>query len=66
MKALIIIDMFVRDIEKRRDRNKLISNQVKLMKAFRAARNKVIIAGGSKSGKASKTKNPVMLRLWGG
>lgn len=65
MKALIIIDMFVKDVKKRKGKNKLVSNQLKLMKAFRDARQKVILVGGEKSGKFKLNQNPVMVRLWG-
>ena len=65
MKALIIIDMFVRDVKKRKDKNILISNQLILIKAFKYAKQKVILVGGSKTGKAKQQKNPVMLKLWG-
>jgi isochorismate hydrolase len=65
MKALIIIDMFVRDVESRYDKNKLIKNQLKIIKAFKNAKQKVIVVGGNKSGKSEKQTNPVMLKLWG-
>lgn len=65
MKALIIIDMLVRDIKNRKDKNKLRSNQLKLIKTFKNAKQKVILVGGSKSGNDMPTRNPVMLRLWG-
>ena len=65
MKALLIIDMIVRDVKKRSDRKSLISSQLKLILAFKKAKQKIILAGGDKSGKPSKHVNPVMLRLWG-
>jgi len=65
MKALIIIDMFVRDVKIRKDKNILISNQLKLIKAFKEDKQKVILIGGSKKGKTKPQKNPVMLKLWG-
>ena len=65
MNALIIIDMFVRDVEKRKDKTKLIKNQLRLIKAFKEAKQKIIIVGGDKSGKPSKAENPVMKKLWG-
>lgn len=65
MKALIIIDMFVRDVKKRKDKNKLISNQLQLIKAFKNSKQKVILVGGDKSGKFKLNHNPVMVKLWG-
>lgn len=65
MKALIIIDMGVKDVKKRRDKGVLIKNQLKLIKAFNDARQLVILTGGAKSGRNKPTTNPVMLRLWG-
>jgi isochorismate hydrolase len=65
MKALIIIDMFERDVRKRKDASKLIGNQLKLIDAFNKAKLKVILVGGSKSGKIKKTLNLVMLKIWG-
>lgn len=62
MKALIIIDMFVRDVKKRKDKLDLIHNQLKLIQAFKEAGQKVILVGGST---AKFTPNPVMLRLFG-
>lgn len=64
MKALIIIDMVVRDVNKRKDKDRLISNQLRLINVFKKNKQKVIIVGGAKDGKDKGTKNPVMLRLW--
>jgi len=64
-KALVIIDMIVRDVAKRVDKARLIKNQLRLMKAFLDAGEYVILAGGNKTGIPPKTKNPVMMRLWG-
>lgn len=65
MKALIIIDMFVRDVKDRKDKHILIKNQLRLIEAFRKAKQKVILAGGEKSGNPTNHINPVMVRLWG-
>ena len=54
--------MFVRDVKKRKDKLSLINNQLKLIKAFKEARQKVILVGGST---AKFIPNPVMLRLFG-
>ena len=65
-KALIVIDMVVRDVQKHYDKKRLVRNQVLLMNAFRARKQKVILVGGSHSGVPRKRKaNPVMSRLWG-
>ncbi|MEK6879588.1 MAG: hypothetical protein AABY22_08275 [Nanoarchaeota archaeon] len=65
-KRLIIIDMFARDMKYYPQKNKLIQNQLKLIEAFKKAKQKVIIAGSSKDGKPIKApKNPVMIKLWG-
>lgn len=65
-KALIIIDMFVRDIKGRRDGKSIIENQIKLINAFNKSKMPVIIVGGRKDGKQSKAPfNPVMVKLWG-
>ncbi|MBU0894818.1 MAG: cysteine hydrolase [Nanoarchaeota archaeon] len=61
MKALIIIDMFNADVSKRKDKNKLISNQLKLISTFKKKGHKVILTKGKLGAKA----NPVMNRLWG-
>jgi len=65
MKALIIIDMVVRDVKNRKDRNNLIKNQLLLIKAFNKKKQKVILTGGRKDGKYVPPKNRVMLSLWG-
>jgi isochorismate hydrolase len=65
MKALIIIDMFVRDVKDRSDKQTLIRNQLKLIKVFKDAKQKVILVGGSKFGNSRPVTNPVMLKLWG-
>lgn len=65
MKALIVIDMLVRDVKKRKDRNKLITNQLLLIRAFINKKQKVILTGGRKDGKPVIQRNKIMLRLWG-
>lgn len=63
MKALIIIDMCNMDVSKRKDKEKLISNQLKLISTFKKKGHKFILAGGR--GKRKHKPNPVMDRLWG-
>jgi len=62
-KGLIIIDMCNMDVSKRKDKNKLILNQLKLISAFKKKGYKVILAGGR--GKRKHKPNPVMDKLWG-
>ena len=64
-KGLIIIDMFVKDVRDRDDKNELIKNQLELIQSFKKAKLPIILVGGNKAGKSSKSKNPVMLKLWG-
>jgi isochorismate hydrolase len=64
-KGLIIIDMFVRDIKNRKDRNNLIKNQLTLIATFNKSKQPIILVGGRKDGKLCASSNPVMLRLWG-
>jgi isochorismate hydrolase len=65
MKALIIIDMCVRDVKDRYDKKKLIANQLKLIEAFNKAKQKIIVTGGKKNGKEAPTKNKLALEMWG-
>lgn len=60
-KGLIIIDMFNADVIKREDKSKLISNQLKLISAFKKKGHKIILT----QGKLGTKPNPVMDRLWG-
>jgi len=67
-KALIIIDMLVKDMATFPRKKRLIQNQVALVQAFKKHNHKIILVGGTKDGKPSKKKippNPVMLKLWG-
>ena len=66
-KALIIIDMNARDVKKLYNCAESIKNQLKLIDAFLKRKQKVILVGGSRSGKVSarSRRNPVMVRLWG-
>ncbi len=57
--------MIVRDVIKRKDKNKLISNQLKLIEGFKKNKQKVILVGGDKNGKPSKKIDSVMFKLWG-
>lgn len=63
MEALIVIDMFVRDVENRPDKKRLLKNQVRLMLAFTDAGKPVFLVGHSRTKR--KEPNPVMLELWG-
>jgi isochorismate hydrolase len=65
MKAIIIIDMLVRDMPHLKNVGKLIDNQLALITACNKKGYKVIIVGGRKDGKRVKQNNPVMLKLWG-
>jgi nicotinamidase/pyrazinamidase len=70
MKALIIIDMLVRDMKGlsqggRSHVGKLIDKQLLLIDAFHKKGDKIIIVGERKDGIPEKNKNPVMLTLWG-
>jgi nicotinamidase-related amidase len=60
-KALIIVDMYNADVHKRKDKNKLISNQLKLISAFKKKGCKIILTRG----KLGVKPNPVMDKLWG-
>lgn len=61
VKALIVIDMFTKDIRGRYDEKKLVSNQIKLIKKFREKKLPVIFTGP----KFGSKPNPVYERLWG-
>lgn len=61
MKALIIIDMFAKDIRGRYDEKALVSNQVKLIKKFKEKKLPVIFTGA----KFGAAPNPVYDKLWG-
>lgn len=61
VKALIVIDMFVKDIKGRYDEKKLLSNQIKLIKKFKELHFPIIFTGA----KFSAKPNLVYDRLWG-
>ena len=61
-KALVIIDMLKGYMEDTDNPKKIIKNQVKLIKAFKKNKYKVII---SIANPKKTAKNPVMYRLWG-
>ncbi len=61
VKALIVIDMFVKDIQGRFDEKELISNQVKLINKFKEMHFPVIFTGA----KFGTEPNPVYDKLWG-
>ena len=61
VKALIIIDMFNADVQRRKDKRRLITNQLKLIRAFKKKGYAVILT----KGKTGVSVNPVMKRLWG-
>ena len=61
MKALIIIDMVNADVPKRKDKNKLISNQLELIDAFKKKCFRIIFT----KGKLGVKPNTVMDKLWG-
>ena len=61
VKALIVIDMFTKDIRGRYDEKKLISNQIKLIKKFKEKKLPVIFTGP----KFGSKPNPVYEKLWG-
>ena len=60
-KALIIIDMINADVPKRADKNELIKNQLKLIRAFQKRKYPVILTGGT----IECDFNPVTHRLYG-
>lgn len=61
VKALIVIDMFVKDIRGRFDEKELISNQIKLIKKFKELHLPIIFTGA----KFGTEPNPVYDKLWG-
>jgi len=65
-KGLIIIDMLVRDVKNRKDKDMLIKNQLNLIAAFNKSKQPVILTGARKDGRTlGKNPNPIMLKLWG-
>lgn len=64
MRALIIIDMVVRDVKYARDKV-MIANQLKLITEFNKKKLPVILVGGFKSGKYRPSDDKLSLQLWG-